>query len=74
MPEDLGAQVAPLQEAALGWPVLIVEGGGRRRHRQPGRSRQARRWRTVISTGDKDFAQLVEPRVCLVNTMSNELR
>ena len=28
----------------------------------------------MISTGDKDFAQLVEPRVCLVNTMSNELR
>ena len=28
MPEDLGVQVAPLQEAvrALGWPVLIVEG------------------------------------------------
>jgi DNA polymerase I len=30
-------------------------------------------WRAVISTGDKDFAQLVDDRVILVNTMSNEL-
>src|SRR5215470_9227443 len=27
---------------------------------------------TLISTGDKDLAQLVTPRVALVNTMSNE--
>ena len=35
---------------------------------------QAKRdgWRTVISTGDKDMAQLVDDRVTLVNTMSNE--
>ena len=39
----------------------------------PGRSRQARGWRTVISTGDKDFAQLVDAARLLVNTMSNEL-
>src|SRR6202158_6191841 len=28
---------------------------------------------TLISTGDKDLAQLITPRVTLVNTMSNEL-
>src|SRR5688572_23621911 len=76
MPDDLGAQVAPLHEAvkALGWPVLTI----------PGVEaddviatlvEEAKRdgWRTVISTGDKDFAQLVNQRVTLVNTMSNEL-
>jgi DNA polymerase-1 len=75
MPDDLASQVKPLCEAveALGWPVLVVDGveaddviatlaeqakgGG---------------WRTVISTGDKDFAQLVGERVTLVNTMSSE--
>src|SRR5512145_389187 len=75
-PDDLGVQVAPLHEAvrALGWPVLIIEGveaddviatlAERAKHDG---------WRTVISTGDKDFAQLVDERVTLVNTMSNEL-
>ncbi|HLF24556.1 MAG TPA: DNA polymerase I, partial [Burkholderiales bacterium] len=75
MPEDLATQIEPLKQlvAALGWPVLVVEGveaddviatladaakrGG---------------WRCVISTGDKDLAQLVDERVTLVNTMSNE--
>ena len=28
--------------------------------------------RVIISTGDKDMAQLVSPAVTLVNTMSNE--
>ncbi len=39
MPDDLAAQIAPLVEAvaALGWPVLSVEGGrSRRRHRDAG--------------------------------------
>src|ERR1700693_5221323 len=37
------------------------------------REAQKRGMRTVISTGDKDIAQLVNPHVTLVNTMSNEL-
>jgi DNA polymerase-1 len=75
MPEPLAAQIAPLQElvAALGWPVLSVEGveaddviatlveEARRRG-----------WRAIVSTSDKDLAQLVDERVTLVNTMSNE--
>lgn len=75
MPDDLGVQVAPLHEAvkALGWPVLMVSGVEAddviatlaERAKRDG-------WRTVISTGDKDFAQLVDERVTLVNTMSNE--
>jgi DNA polymerase-1 len=76
MPDDLGAQVAPLHDAvrALGWPLLMVQGVEAddviatlaERARGDG-------WRTVISTGDKDFAQLVDERITLVNTMSNEL-
>jgi DNA polymerase-1 len=76
MPDDLGVQVAPLQEAvrALGWPVLIVEGvEADDVIATLAEAAQREGWRTVISTGDKDFAQLVDERVTLVNTMSNEL-
>jgi DNA polymerase-1 len=76
MPDELGVQVAPLHEAvkALGWPMLIVE-GVEADDVIATLAESAKRdgWRTVISTGDKDFAQLVEERVTLVNTMSNEL-
>src|SRR5665647_453909 len=76
MPEDLARQIAPLHEAiiAMGWPLLMVNGveaddviGAL--------AKQAERegMRVVISTGDKDIAQLVNPHVTLVNTMSNEV-
>ncbi|HQR57550.1 MAG TPA: 5'-3' exonuclease H3TH domain-containing protein, partial [Burkholderiaceae bacterium] len=75
MPEDLVAQIAPIHEAAraLGWPVIEIEGieaddviGTLARYAaQHG-------LRTVISTGDKDLAQLVDERTTLVNTMSGE--
>ncbi len=75
MPDDLAAQVAPLREAvaALGWPVLVVD-GVEADDVIATLAEQAKRegWRTVVSTGDKDFAQLVDDRVMLVNTMSNE--
>jgi DNA polymerase-1 len=75
MPSDLALQIEPIHEAVrlLGWPVLTVPGieaddaigtiscmaakGG---------------FQVVISTGDKDLAQLVGPNVTLINTMSNE--
>jgi DNA polymerase-1 len=76
MPEDLVAQIAPLHECirAAGWPLLMIDGveaddviGTL--------SRQATEAGIdcVISTGDKDLTQLVNPRVRLVNTMSNEV-
>ncbi len=75
MPEPLAAQIEPLKEAiaALGWPVLAIE-GVEADDVIATLADQARRsgWRTVISTGDKDLAQLVDERVTLVNTMSNE--
>ena len=75
MPDDLRTQVAPLHEAvdALGWPMLIIE-GVEADDVIATLAEEAKRdgWRAVISTGDKDFAQLVDERVTLVNTMSNE--
>jgi DNA polymerase-1 len=75
MPEDLVAQIEPIHAAAraLGWPVIEIEGieaddviGTLARYaRQHG-------LRTVISTGDKDLAQLVDAHTTLVNTMSGE--
>jgi DNA polymerase-1 len=76
MPDDLGVQVEPLHEAvaALGWPVLVID-GVEADDVIATLAEEAKRdgWRAVISTGDKDFAQLVDERVTLVNTMSNEL-
>ncbi|MCX7166037.1 MAG: DNA polymerase I [Rhodocyclales bacterium] len=75
MPEDLAAQVEPLHECirAAGWPLLMI--GGVEADDVIGTlSRQAAAAGIdcVISTGDKDLAQLVDQHVTLVNTMSNE--
>ena len=76
MPEDLVRQIEPIHEVVglLGWPVLEVPGieaddviG------TLARIAAASGHRVVISTGDKDLAQLVTPEVTLVNTMSNEV-
>ena len=76
MPDDLSRQVAPLHEAirAMGWPLLMLDnveaddviGALSRKATEAG-------MRVVISTGDKDMAQLVNPQVMLVNTMTNEV-
>jgi DNA polymerase-1 len=75
MPEDLVQQIAPIHEVVrlLGWPVLEVPGieaddaiGTLARVAAAGGHR------VVISTGDKDLAQLVTDQVTLINTMSNE--
>jgi len=75
MPDDLTRQIGPIHElvAALGWPILEIEGIeaddviGILASRASGQG-----LRTVISTGDKDLAQLVSDQVTLVNTMTNE--
>ncbi|HEX5092035.1 MAG TPA: DNA polymerase I, partial [Burkholderiales bacterium] len=76
MPEDLAVQIEPLKEAAaaLGWPVLAEEGVEADDVIATLAAEATRRgWRTVVSTGDKDLAQLVDDHVTLVNTMSNEV-
>jgi DNA polymerase I len=75
MPDDLARQIAPLMEAirAMGWPLLVVDGVEADDVIGTLACEAERRGvRTVISTGDKDIAQLVNPQVTLVNTMSNE--
>ncbi|GAB3110707.1 DNA polymerase I [Cupriavidus yeoncheonensis] len=76
MPEDLARQIEPIHEAvrALGWPIVVVEGveaddviG------TLAREAGVQGVRTVVSTGDKDLAQLVNDDVTLVNTMSGEV-
>ena len=76
MPDDLSAQIEPLNEAvrALGWPVLVIDGveaddviG------TLARDAERRGMKVIISTGDKDMAQLVSPSITLVNTMSSEV-
>ncbi len=76
MPDDLVLQIAPLKAAiaAAGWPMLEVAGveaddviG------TLARAAEAIGLRVVISTGDKDIAQLVTAQVSLVNTMTNEI-
>jgi DNA polymerase-1 len=76
MPDNLIAQIIPLHECirALGWQMLIIEGveaddviG------TLAKQAEQEKMRCVISTGDKDIAQLVNKQVTLVNTMNNEI-
>jgi DNA polymerase I len=75
MPDDLGSQIAPLHECirAMGWPLLEVEGvEADDVIASLVAQAQAEGVRTLISSGDKDLTQLVDPLVTMVNTMSNE--
>jgi len=74
MPDDLRVQIEPLHASvkAMGLPLLCVEGVEAddvigtlaRESAANGRA-------VVISTGDKDMAQLVDGHITLVNTMTN---
>ncbi|MDE2430386.1 MAG: DNA polymerase I [Burkholderiales bacterium] len=75
MPDDLRLQIEPIHEAvaAMGWPILMVEGV--EADDVIGTLAVAATklgFNTVVSTGDKDLAQLVNKNVTLINTMSNE--
>lgn len=75
MPEDLRAQIEPLHECieALGVPLLVI----------PDveaddviatltKKGLEENLEIVISTGDKDIAQLIKPNVTIINTMTGE--
>jgi DNA polymerase-1 len=74
MPDDLRSQIAPLHEiiAAMGLPLLVIPGVeaddviGTLAQQASEQGIE-----TVISTGDKDMAQLVTPHVRLINTMTD---
>jgi DNA polymerase-1 len=73
MPEELAAQVEPLHELvrAMGLPLLQIEGVEADDVIGTLATEATRLGlNTVISTGDKDMAQLVSDHVTLVNTMS----
>jgi len=75
MPEDLAAQIEPIHEVVrlLGWPIIMVPGiEADDAIGTLARAATEAGWKTVISTGDKDLAQLVNENVTLINTMSNE--
>jgi len=74
MPDDLRSQVQPLLDAvvAMGLPMLRVNGVEADDVIGTLATQAATAgYDVVISTGDKDMAQLVGPRIGLVNTMSN---
>ena len=74
MPDELRAQVKPIHDIvrAMGLPLLIVEGVeaddviGTVAAQAPDAGLD-----TLISTGDKDMAQLVNEHVTLINTMND---
>jgi len=74
MPDELKNQIAALHEIirAQGYPIIIVDGveaddviG------TYAKQASKQKLETLISTGDKDLAQLVNPHVTLINTMNN---
>ncbi|WP_002245237.1 DNA polymerase I [Neisseria meningitidis] len=75
MPDDLRPQAEALPDLVrlTGWPVLVIGqveaddviGTLAKQGAEHG-------LRVIVSTGDKDMAQLVDERVTLVNTMSSE--
>jgi len=74
MPDELRVQIEPIHEIirAMGLPLIVVPDVeaddviGTLAHQAT-----AQRRHTVISTGDKDMAQLVSDHVTLVNTMTD---
>ncbi|MDQ4430973.1 DNA polymerase I [Yokenella regensburgei] len=76
MPDDLRAQIEPLHAMvkAMGLPLMAVSGVEAddvigtlaREAEKAGRP-------VLISTGDKDMAQLVTPGITLINTMTNTI-
>jgi len=74
MPDELRAQVEPLFEAIKGMGICLLRIDGVEADDVIGtlaRQAAAAGSSTVISTGDKDLAQLVDEHVTLVNTMDN---
>jgi DNA polymerase I len=77
MPPDLRSQIEPIHEVMrlLGWPVLTVPGVeaddvlGTLAHRGAQEGMEV-----IISSGDKDLAQLVNQHITIIDTMSGKRR
>lgn len=77
MPDDLRSQIAPIHEMVRlqGWPVLAIEGveaddviG------TLARMAAAQGIHVIISSGDKDLSQLVDPYITVIDTMTGKRR
>lgn len=77
MPDDLRSQIEPIHTVTrlLGWPVLAIEGveaddviG------TLAKQAALEGLDVVISSGDKDLAQLVTPNICIIDTMNGKRR
>ncbi|MFV0549428.1 MAG: DNA polymerase I [Limnobaculum xujianqingii] len=76
MPDDLRSQIEPLHQMvkAMGIPLLVIPGVEADDVIGTLALSAAAKGRDVlISTGDKDMAQLVTPQVTLINTMNNTI-
>jgi DNA polymerase-1 len=74
-PDDLAEQIEPLHAVirAMGFPLIAVSGveaddviG------TLAKQAEEKHWHMLVSTGDKDMAQLVNDQVTLVNTMTDK--
>ncbi|MCW5653718.1 DNA polymerase I [Hydrogenophaga sp.] len=77
MPDDLRAQIAPIHEVVrlLGWTVLDVPGVEADDVIGTLAVTAARQgMRVVVSSGDKDLAQLVDEHITIIDTMNGKLR
>ncbi|PHQ79333.1 MAG: DNA polymerase I [Coxiella sp. (in: Bacteria)] len=75
MPDELQSQIKPLHDAirAMGFPLIIVD--NMEADDVIGTlvtEAEKDNIHTVVSTGDKDMAQLVTDKTTLINTMSNK--
>lgn len=76
MPDDLAAQIEPLQQiiTAMGIPLIVIPGIeaddiiGTLAQQASSASKF-----TLVSTGDKDLAQLVNDKILLINTMTDTI-
>ncbi len=76
VPEELTGQIAPLHEIihAEGYPLLVIDDVEADDVIATLATRAAAHGiRTIISTGDKDLAQIVDDNINLINTMTNKL-
>src|SRR5688500_1479202 len=76
MPDDLRSQIQPLFEAVKGLGLPILRESGVEADDVIGTlacTAAKQNLSVLISTGDKDMAQLVSPQITLINTMSNTL-
>ena len=76
MPDELRVQIEPIHEIIRAMGIPLIKEPGYEADDIIGtlaKQAEAEGMSVLISTGDKDFAQLVTPSVTLINTMNNKI-